>query len=407
MNARQRVTFILLCLTVICTSFCLEVGFYPLLQDTITDYRLAKETLALIFGIAIFLWATTGDHQIKCKNPWLTLLMGYCCIHPFISPKFTIEMLGRNYGGFWEYQCIFVAFIYYGVFCVVSNLGRCTNYMDTFFKILMWCGVISSGYIFLQYLKLDEFQSLIQANYATATHGATLIATFTQPNYSGAFIALMIPFALYFRRWWFAIFMGIAVILITSRMGMIMMGIGVITMCFFRWRVQTTIILTALTGFIIFLWQLFWSKIPLSEYDSGRSGLWTKIIHDCTHPWISAKAYPIFGHGLGFYHSMWALMTPGAMMEAHNEWLQLWMDAGLVGDLLLIFSIFWLIKRLNLYTLKDNQTVVLLAAFFASLGGSCGLFLWQIEPHRLLTVIIFAMLHRKLTMEELSHEKNI
>lgn len=399
MNSRQLVSYILLCCAIVSTSFCLEIGFYPFLQDTILDYRSTKETLALFFSAALVLWAICGQHKIECKNPWLAALIFYLAIHPIFSPKFNMMLDGHNIGGFWEYKPIVTALLYFGVFCVVSNLRWADDFIKNFFKILMWIGVISSCYIFLQYLNLDQFQHLYSIDYALLTHGGKMTATFTQPNYSGSFIALMIPFALYFRRWWKAAIMALAVILITSRMGMLVMVIGVTTYCFYRWR-SITIVVGSFAIFIsLTFWQLFWPTATLSSVDSGRSGLWVKVIHDCTHPWIAQKAFPILGHGLDFYRNIWTAKHPNEMLAVHNEWLQLWMDGGLLACALLIFSIFWLLKRINIYRLKDDQTVALLACFLGSLGGSCGLFLWQIEPHRLLTVVIFALLHRKLTME--------
>lgn len=389
MASKDLPIYLLLCLGILLSALALELNFFPLTPHPVTDFRWSKEVIAIAFAGAIFLWGIFIGRGFKCKNPWLLLLVGYFLVHPFISPSYELPLGDINIGGFWEYKPILYSFLYFGMFCVIADLRIPTEYIDAFFLVVLGIGVMSAGYIWLQQWHLDQFQRVSDNQHLYDVTGAALTATFTQPNYSAAFIALTCPLALYFRRWWTYLFLCCTVTLINSKMAIFCMFVGPGFMAFKRYPRSTVLGFSVLMLFAECL-LLTHNHLFLADWnDSGRFNLWHQVLRDCKH-------FFIFGHGLGAYRFAWVPMHPGAMAEVHLEWLQLLFDGGFVADLLLFFSTFWLLKRINLFTIKDGQTIALLAIFFGYLVCSFGLFIWQIEPHRFLAVAVFALLHNKL-----------
>lgn len=385
--------FYLMILGLVVTAFVLELGLFPFLPKTIIDYRWSKEAVAITFAGAIFLIGIFNGHSLKCKNIWILLLLLYFLIHPFIAPNYQLEMFFMNIGGFWEYKPMLYAFLYFGMFCVVSNLRLAPGHVDDFLKILMWVGVISCGYVWIQYFHLDQFQHPSENRYLIFVTNEQMTATFTQPNYAAAFIALCAPIAFYFRRGLPLVLMIATTLLINSKMAIAAMTIGVGYLLFKRSGIVTAFVFSLIGIILAWVWLSYPVAMTHDWSSSGRFQLWHRILHDC-------KEFFLTGHGLGAYRFVWVSQHPGAMGEAHNEWIQLLFDGGFVADLLLFFSIFWLLKGLKFFTIVDSQTNVLIAVFLGFLICSLGLFIWQIEPHRYLAVVIFALLHNKLNREK-------
>lgn len=398
MILREQVTFLLLLLALCVLPFILEVSAFPFIRDTITDFRSTKEILALLFATGITIWALTGGHIFKCKNPGVLWLLFYLIAHPLVAPPFNLQAFGTNIANIWEYKPMVYALIFMGMFCVISNLRLKKEHIDTILKVMMWTGFISAIYVLIQKIGCDQFQYWSEGIARNVTNG-DLTATFTQPNYSSLYIAFMVPVCLYFRKYFFAVVMAAVVLLINSKMGLLAMLIG---SGFFVFRQNQKVFgWLCLAGVILSV--VYFSITPdvkLDWQDNGRYSLWKDIFNACTHPWIAEKPFFITGHGLGSYPYIYVASHPWSMYQAHNEFLQFLFDAGFVGVSLLLFSIFWLLKKINPFTITDSQTVVLTGMFLAILASAVGLFTWQIEPHRFISVTIFALLHNKLLTRE-------
>ena len=401
MISRQQITYLILLAALCILPFILELNVFPFVRDTILDYRSTKEIVSILFATGIFLWALTGGHAFKIKNLGILLFLGYMIMHPLVSPPFELQAFNQNIAGFWEYKYMSYVLIYTGMFSVVSNMNWSRERIDTVLKIMMWTGTISSFYIFIQWFGLDQFQKLAGGSAKNVT-GATLTATFTQPNYSGLYIALMVPIAIYFKKPLAICSMIIAVLLINSKMALLTMIVGGSFILIRQYhKIIVGYLLPLITIFIMFLITVFYYSHSSNDWsDNGRFGLWQVIFNACTHPWISEINYFITGHGFGSYGYIFTSTYTWAMNQAHNEYLQLLFDSGIVGLSFLLFSIFWLIKRINPFTITDSQTIVLMAMFLAILVSAIGLFTWQIEPHRFISVVVFALLHNKLIKHE-------
>lgn len=397
MNNRENVTYGLLIAALISIPLILEIGLFPFLPDTLTEYRTVKEFLAVLFAAGIFIWALHGHHRVGCVNPWLGILVGYILLHPFLSPRYSLILFNQNIAGFWEYKPLLYALMYFGFFCVISQLRLHFGYFETIFKVLMWLGVGTAVYALLQRIGLDQFQYWSSDVHLRAVTNGEMTATMTQPNYAGAYLAFVIPFAFYFRRWWAVILIGVAVIAIDSKFGIAAMVCALVFM-FLRTKKQLYSIFVALAlGALIMGWSLFEGAADWS--DSGRFAIWQTVWHDIVSPWVGTKAYPLTGYGPGSFRFIWTAFHHSGWMEVHNEWLQFGLEAGLLGVTLWIFSIFWLIRRLKPFTIEDDQVKPLFASFVAMLVSTCGLFTLQIDPHRFMAVTVFALLHNKLLIK--------
>lgn len=395
MTFKENLTFLFICISIVVISFVLQIGLFPFLADTVQDYRSTKEFLGITCVVGIILWSIFVGHKIQCKNPGIVLLMGYILIHPFLTPPYTLELFHQNVAGFWQFKPVLYSFIYFIFFCIVANMDLIEKNYDQIFKVLYWVGFISALYALLQWLHLDEFQHLASWGNSLWTPHGNMTATFTHPNYSGAFLAMTIPLAIYLKKFWQAILMTIILILINGKMAIFGCICGIAYLIFSKnkwWALVYSLLIVASGWFLISHHQSDWT-------DSGRFAMWKLIFHDITQPWIAEKAFPLFGHGLGSFGTIWTSVHKGTMHEAHNEPLQYAFETGLIGLGLVIFSIFWLIKKINIFTLIDKQTVILFVCLVSILACSLGLFVWQIEPHRFISVLIFALLHNKVNQQ--------
>jgi O-antigen ligase len=145
--------------------------------------------------------------------------------------------------------------------------------------------------------------------------------------------------------------------------------------------------------------------------DSGRFGIWKQIWTDVTHSQFEkGRNYFITGHGVGAYKYLFTSLhttrelEPGVMQrafeEAHNEPLEWFYNTGIIGFGMLIFIVFSLIKHVFPYTLQDERYLALLISFVGSVLLACGTFIWQIEPHRYITVVVAAILYNRIIKEE-------
>ena len=162
--------------------------------------------------------------------------------------------------------------------------------------------------------------------------------------------------------------------------------------------------------------QLVWNQVKSGQLEVATAGRYP--IYLLT--WQMIKERPWLGYGLNtfkedFFHhragtefgrGLKLLPEPGSYREAHNEYLQIWEELGLVG-LLLFLSIFLipLAKGIRLFFRTLDYWVAMLCVGIVYLGFGClGFFPLHLSVTAAFAVLLFANLRHFQAQERLSLE---
>ena len=162
--------------------------------------------------------------------------------------------------------------------------------------------------------------------------------------------------------------------------------------------------------------QLVWNQVKSGQLEVATAGRYP--IYLLT--WQMIKERPWLGYGLNtfkedFFHQragtefgrgLKLLPEPGSYREAHNEYLQIWEELGLVG-LLLFLSIFLipLAKGIRLFFRTLDYWVAMLCVGIVYLGFGClGFFPLHLSVTAAFAVLLFANLRYFQAQERLSLE---
>ena len=193
------------------------------------------------------------------------------------------------------------------------------------------------------------------------------------------------------KRVW--VFLGSVAIIAVVFLGLVLSGPGL------RYRIQ-----------------LVWNQVKSGQLDVATAGRYP--IYLLT--WQMIKERPWLGYGLNtfkedFFHhragtefgrGLKLLPEPGSYREAHNEYLQIWEELGLVG-LLLFLSIFLipLAKGIRLFFRTLDYWVAMLCVGIVYLGFGClGFFPLHLSVTAAFAVLLFANLRHFQAQERLSVE---
>ena len=378
---------------VILIPICLEFGFYPIIPDTILDYRTTKDFLAVFFCLMTILGTFSRGVKIRGVSVWINILVVYCCIHHFLVPQLEFPERASNIiVNLWQYKPIVYILIYYLFFLSVRSFCWHKQYVEIVLRVMMWVGLTSAIYLIMQRLGLDSAQHLSSASAnpdAQFTTAGQMSSFLTHPNYAGAFIAMCLPTAIYFRRWLYGGLMFLAVIFSGSCFAITAMCFGLfIYSWFYFYKKRTQIVGIVLILGMIFCWMCLIGRLWIPS-DSGRFLVWREM-------WEDVRARPIFGYGLGSFRLLFPLLHGSRFTEAHNEFFQLIYETGFVGGLIFLKCIVDFVKQCVLKVTQYDSPPEINLAMFSMLCiillSSLGLFVWQIEPHRFYTVLIVGIL---------------
>lgn len=387
--------FSILRLSLIIVCFCLEIGFFPVLNTAIVDYRVTKVFLALFFAGLISILTLQRNAVVRQISPWPGILLFYLLIHPYLAPDFRFpSSADQIIAGLWKYKPMTFALVYYFFFLSIQKILSPRIYREKILAVLMWIGFITSIYVFIQFIGLDSFQHVYDIWYVTVTTAGNLSSFFTHPNYSANFMAMCLPAAYYFRRWWFAASMILAIILCQSWFAI---GATIIGSLFYLWYHISNwekpkfifAVLVFASAFILAL-----NSGLFAPSDSGRFSAWQLMFND-------TKPYAIFGHGFGAFPILFPAHHPVVdFVQAHNELFQFGFDCGIVGMLLLLAFVVDVFKK-ALPRLPNNEILICLTTSFVIIVLCAqGQFIFQIEPHRYVSVIILGCIMSTLNKKE-------
>lgn len=355
---------------------------------------------ALLFALALGLWGIYKGKVKKSQNHWISILALFCLVSAFYAPQPLIVLFDIGVSNFWIWQPLFSILVFYLMFTVISSNDFEQKDLKLFFEIMVWCGFLMGAYAILQYFGVDQFFRNNNNPDNTYNPQWPISGFFGQPTILSPFIAMLIPIALLMRRYGKAIVMIIAVLFTKST-------VAITAMCLMLLFIASCnnkkIIGFAVTGVIIIgvLFSMaYCTNNKLRQgilNDNGRFVKWKQIVSDISNPAkeINNRTYGITGFGLGTFKFLYHIKHNNCFFQAHNEYLEILYNLGIVGLALFLMSIFRMVK-INLKPLGLNRyRKYLLASFLCIAVCAGGTFVWQLGAHVYYTVFIVGLLHNE------------
>ena len=381
----------------------------PLAIVQAPDTRVAKAFLGIWVALAIGLTSLYAGEIRGCKNKWLILFLIFIPLNIHLSPKYNIEINGIDSTNYWVWKPFVMILCYFLMFMAVQSLNITRKSLRSIFSVVMWCGFIMGGYVLLQNAGWDQFFSKRLGDQFLAVTKPVTVGTLGNSTIVSPYIAMIVPFALYFNRYIISTVLILAVIATQSAMAIGAMVVSVILYSCLRWRVKASIAVLAVIIISASLLINVKTTNP-SQYanimsnitnTNGRIPVWKETIRIIKEEEIGNKIksrYPFTGVGLGSYPILIRPLIKTMFSKAHNEYLEILCTLGIIGLILFLLSIGYMMKS-AFYAYIDDfnrlELITLMSSFVCIALIAGGTFVWQIAPTIFYTIIIVGLLHNR------------
>ncbi len=362
------------------------------------DYLIkdVQEYFAAMLCLALGLFSFyKGKQYIEFKNKFALMFLGWSVLCMALAVKYATFIGAMNTTGFWHFKPLFFGMCYLvGIFAVTTIV--IDEKEDKLLSMSMiYPAIIISLIVIFQKFGYDEFFGL-NPKILLLDHPPTnyeLIGMLGQPTLSAAFIGMCIPIALQRRKFLESAVMAGSLFLIDSKVAFVALGISAIWLLM---HLNQKKLFGAMMGVLIFL-------MAAGSYGAYRAGpkiVATKIIHESSGRignWINIldtcrKTY-IFGNGPGSFRYVFHVKKKSNFLEAHNEYLEIFFNVGIVGLVLFILAIIDVFRKaLHKCT---NNTVGMLASLVFVCVAAGGTFVWQLGPICLYCVVLVGLLNNQ------------
>lgn len=267
------------------------------------------------------------------------------------------------------------------------------------FKAVIYGAVASSVLGIFQALDMDPILSY--APNITEEGRRLPVGMLAQTTKHGAFLAIAFGMALGLRQWFAAVII-LTVVLLTkssfSYLSVICASLVWIRYAYGRPMVRGLIVFGGAVFFYLWLTE---SSLLISH---GRFDVWQRTID----AWWNGPVF--WGYGLGsfaaavgpektffaHYFQPEYLRILGDFLQAHNDYLQLVFEMGIIGIVIIGFGLFFVGKHylVEWWGISEQRSIVVASqcGLTAILVNAIGNFPFQLAPHFFLAVIFLALL---------------
>ena len=378
------------------TTILISVGLILLPLLPIFGFS-GKPTLSA-FGMgvatALCLWGYFTQEQRPLRNKWLLFFCGYLLISAWQAPYPNLKVLGMNPQHFWVWKSMFYAFMFLGMYRTISSAKLSDKQKDLIFDIVIYTTMIMSVYVIGQRFGLLQWFTRGDGILPVAldVNGFLRAAgTLGSPNYVSPYLMLGIPFALYRKKWLFAIPIVLGVIATNSQMAIGSTIVMLMIILYFKYKktIISLFVIGALTAGLGL--AVKGSVVDKVIDDSTRFAEWKKIAISIKTPYMSNKAYPYTGRGPGAFKWTYRPSSGSNFAEAHNEYLEVLYDTGIIGLFLFVMSLYYIFKN----TILNERKKYLMSAFIGICVCSGGIFAWHLGMTMYMTVLIAGLLNNE------------
>lgn len=383
----------------------------PYSLPTATDTRMAKIYIGLVLALAIGIFHIFEKGFRPCKNIWVFLFILYIPINISMAPQFPININGIDATNMWVWKPFSIFLCYFLMFMGVQSMDISHKVIKNIFTVCSFCAATMSAYIVIQSFGADQFFDPINGKYFDQIPQKSIVGTLGQPTIVSPFIAMIIPMALYLKRYLIACLMCVAVVLTLSEVAIFAMLVSlmVYSVFIFRRKGVIVILLSLIIAGSLFagMCQVYPGTFQATKervlIDNGRFGLWKSIVKKVSFEKIgneSPTARPITGIGIGTYQVIGKPMLQTRFDKAHNEFIEVFCWGGIVG--LWFFIMFLWRQARYCFQWGENkpEKYALISSAVCILICSLGTFVFQLGPHCFYSVLIVGLLSNKNLIEE-------
>jgi hypothetical protein len=375
----------------------LGLAITPFVVIPSLDTREPKMAIALVFALILGLVGIYQGLLKPFKNKYLLILLGFLFVNILLCPKPNIPYADMNIGSFWIWQPFTYILIFFLMLVTISSIQFSEAQKVKIFKVMSWVGLVMSVYAILQFFKIDQFYSLSSIREAQLTPSGRIGGTLGNPTILAPFLVMIIPICLYLKKYWFAGIIGIVVLLTQSQVAI---GAMIVSLVFLQsLKDKKTAIRIGVLSLILLVLSVtaYFQNDKVKSFvgDSGRFAQWQQIIKDVNSPLIKEfkVSYPYTGRGIGSFKYIYHLKNKNIFHQAHNEYLEVFYNTGLIG-LGLFLMFLWTIIKGDFF--QDRERKFLLTSFIGIAVCAGGTFVWQLGSHLFYTVVILGLLNHKM-----------
>lgn len=366
------------------------------------DCREPKMALAIGIALSLGLWGLYKGILKPIKNIWACLFIGFLPLSVLMAPgTLQLKLFGADLTLFWVWKPLYIIMVFFLMFLTVSSYEFKAKEIKVILTIMSWVGFLMSFYMILQFFYIDQFvRNLYGSNFNLM---GRVGGTIGQPTLVSAFVAMVIPIAIYLKKYIFAIIMFIAVCLTRSQVSIGAMVFSLMFLYGMTGKKQfiSMISLSIILGSLLIADYVIRKESGIVSL-SGRAKGWEQTYKDITEPFVKGDeaGHGITGYGIGSFHYLHRLKHHSNFAQAHNEYLELCFNTGIVGLGIFLCAI-WYMVRINIsfkdiFNKKVNWYRACLLSSFVCIGTAAGgNFVWQIAPMAFYTITIAGLLHNK------------
>ena len=368
---------LLIYLGIIATPFMVTLGF---------DGREPKLMVATVVALSLGLFSKCS---LRLYNKWVVIFLLYCLFAQWQAPKPEVVFYGVDVGNFYIWKHLFIWLSFYLGFSAVSQ-----NKLDIdgVIDCMVYMGLISAIHCMVQFFGLHQFYQCIREN-ASVVHRVT--GFLGNSNLVAPYIGMIVPLALYRKKYIVAVILSIGVIASYSLMGIGTLVAVLIAILFYRFKWTRWFIAIGVISSITFLIYDYQAQVFGFRIfdDSGRIRQWNNIISCATQPFITGKTYFCTGFGIDSFKFMYHTFSPlgNNVIEAHNEYLELFYELGLYGIILFTTMFFFIFKSIRLH--RGNYLIY--ASLLYVVIASGGIFALHVGPIAFNSMILLGILNNK------------
>ena len=325
----------------------------------------------------------SGVELSRMQNPWLPWLMGYLLLCGFAHFQWlylwrTPNQTAVIYNAYSWVQTINVLSAFLLLYVLTAHWFR---FPLTAIRVAHWSclsATLVALYAIGQAVHFEQWFAPAQGGAGNLWKG--VYAGFGNPSYCALYLSILSPLFLLFRQKRYLFFLGlvgVAIYVTTVRYAWLLSAIGLLSYAASRWwrtfqpQQQRLLLLgLCLLGLVASRFIFLWAQ------GDERWPLWIATVHRLqSDPLHIRPAWT--GYGLGAFAF---IMKDTPYIWAHNEWLQVGFELGLIGVGLLALTVAWTTRLAWRRATQSQLDAGWFGVWMAFLSASFIHFPWHLAP---------------------------
>lgn len=364
----------------------------PFVRSVAPDTRAPKEILALVFALSIGLLAVFQGDIKPFRNKWFICIPVYLLLNLIMAPHSDMFVNNVESGDFYFWKPFSEVLCFTFMIIAISSMEE---NIEEILKVMVICGSVMAGYVILQNFGLDQFWMAKTEQNFTAVRGEALGGNLGQPTIVSSWIIMMIPLAMYLKKYWMVLLMSIACLLTQGAMVTGALILIWIISVFYRYKELRIIILISILAIGIFVGINKPLQHKITNRMDGRYEVWQNVLSDIKNGQIKGEKqkFTITGVGFGRFPFIFPDRYKSVFQQVHNDPMEFAYNCGIIGEYLLLAGIFTMILFVSSHLTPLTFSILLsfIAIFLCSLGS----FPFQLGAHQFYSAILVGLLHNE------------